>query len=82
MKEETCAIIYNSICANADAGEIESKSIRMISLSVTDFLFSGTGGFDSLCAKTVQKLKLTYPDIRCVLVPLIKCQYSDNPVYH
>ena len=69
MKEKTCAVIDSGTYAKIDAKELESQILNLLLLGVTDFLFSGTeGSFELACAKTIQRLKKIYPNIKCVSV--------------
>ena len=48
---------------------------KLIKCGAKEFLLGGYGSYDILCAKTVKKLKLKYPDIKSVLV----IPYIDRP---
>ena len=68
-KRKNCAIVNNKSGASVDVNQLKAKIIELIDMGVTNFLFSGTDGdFEPLCAKTIRKLKKTYPDIKCILV--------------
>ena len=68
MKNTTCVFIGNSECFDMDREMLKAEIIKLIDRGVTRFLCGGLNGFDSVCAKTVRKLKKTYPHVQCILV--------------
>ena len=48
--------------------KLEETVVDLINRGVTEFYIGGRGFFDSLCARTVYKLKEKYPHIRNILV--------------
>lgn len=64
----TATFIGHSDCKDIDVGVLRKEIINLIELGVTEFLNGGMGGFDWLCARTVNGLKKTYPQIQNNLV--------------
>ena len=56
------------------AGRLEATIIKYINQGYCYFGAGGAMGFDTLAAKTVLKLKQTYPNIRLILV--LPCVYQ------
>lgn len=52
---------------------------ELISRGATEFYLGGYGGFDSLAASTVRSLKVSYPNIRLLLViPYLNREYDSK----
>ena len=70
--------VDNEIFRNSLYEEIE----KQIKLGATEFLLGGYGQFDSLCARTVKKLKEKYAHIKSVLViPYLDRKYDYLDLY-
>ena len=66
--DHTATFIGHSDCAGVDVSALRQEIVKLIENGVSEFLNGGMGGFDWLCARTVNGLKKTYPHIKNNLV--------------